>query len=238
MYNNKSSPFQRKYFVILIVSIVTGFIIGFSYNLTQDKKHAPKVSDTYFEQQVLYREQLIAQQERNKELMDERNNLQQKIRDYERSLTKKENDYDELVHQAERLRLLLGYIQGEGDGVRITLTDSEYDPNSINPNDYIVHESHIFKVLTELKISGAEAIAINGQRLTVNSYIHCNGPVITVDGRQYAAPFVIEAVGNPNVLIPSLEIVGGVVDQLLSEKIVVTLEQSDKILMPSTTEES
>ena len=63
--------------------------------------------------------------------------------------------------------------------LKLRYDDGEYDPSVANPNDYIVHESHIFKVINELKISGAEAIAINGQRLKANSYISCNGPVIT-----------------------------------------------------------
>ena len=74
-----------------------------------------------------------------------------------------EAEYKELVKQAEDLRLLIGDIAGTGSGIRITLKDGDYDPMSINPNDYIVHESHIFKIVNELKISGAEAIAINGR---------------------------------------------------------------------------
>ena len=34
-----------------------------------------------------------------------------------------------------------------------------------------------------------------------NSYIKCTGPVITVDGRTFPAPFVIEAIGDMNVLV-------------------------------------
>lgn len=100
-----------------------------------------------------------------------------------------------------------------------------------------MHESHIFKVLNELKIAGAEAIAINGQRLKTNSYISCNGPVITIDGVQYPAPFVVEAVGDQDVLISSLEISGGIFDQLLNEQIIVTLEKSNAIQMQSIIEE-
>ena len=78
----------------------------------------------------------------------------------------------------------------------MTLKDADYDPIEQNPNDYIVHESHIFRVVNELRISGAQGIAINGQRITSNSYIKCTGPVITIDGRTFPAPFVIEAIGD------------------------------------------
>ncbi len=66
-----------------------------------------------------------------------------------------------------------------------------------------------FKVINELYISGADAISINDQRLSSNSFIFCNGPVITVDGNQFPAPFVISAIGDPSVLIPALNIAEG-----------------------------
>ncbi len=223
-------PPSRKQLVILIVCIVTGFIIGYSYNLSKDNM---KVTSPYIDQEESYREELIGQQERNKELMEELNSLQNKIRDYEKTFASNEDQYENLVQEAERLRLILGEIPAVGQGVKITLDDGEYDPNNTNPNDYIVHESHIFKVINELKISGAEAISINGKRLETNSYINCTGPVISIDGEQFPAPFTIEAVGNPESLIASLKIVGGVFDQLINDQIVVTIEQSGQVVMPS-----
>ena len=236
MKNNpqKKAWWSRKYFVILIVCIMTGFIIGFSYNLSKDDEQINSSSNLYAQQRDAYREELIEQQERNKELAEELDGLLETIRQYEREFATPEEHYDELVEEAERLRILMGELPASGKGVSVTLRDDEYSCET-NPNDYIVHESHIFSVINELKIAGAEAIAINGQRLKTNSYISCNGPVITIDGNQYPAPFVIEAVGNPDGLIAALEIGGGVFDQLLNDNVVVTLEKKDLILLPSIT---
>ncbi|MER2036606.1 MAG: DUF881 domain-containing protein [Solibacillus sp.] len=234
--SNKNFPFSRKYIVLLIVCIITGFIIGISYNLTKDKRTLSTASP-HIDQENKYLEDLIAQKERNKELAEELAALEKKIRTYEKEFSSNEDQYEQNIADAEQLRLLLGYSSGEGQGIKVTLEDRDYDPTSTNPNDYIVHESHIFKVLNELKIAGAEAIAINGQRLKTNSYISCNGPVITIDGVQYPAPFVVEAVGDQDVLISSLEISGGIFDQLLNEQIIVTLEKSNAIQMQSIIEE-
>jgi len=126
----------------------------------------------------------------------------------------------------------------QGNGLKVTLQDGDYNPNSVNPNDYIVHESHVFQVINELYISGAEAISINGQRIHGNSYIVCTGPVITVDGVQYPAPFVIEAIGEPDVLTSSMELTGGIMDQLLNDNIIVTLDEGQLIEMPALLAES
>ena len=214
--------------MLLIVCIVTGFIIGFSYNLSKEKRTLSQASSNY-EQENRYRTDLIEQQERNKELAEEQKMLEEKIRDYENEISQDEKSYEQLIEQANSLRLQLGLTEGFGEGVKVTLQDGDYDPSSTNPNDYIVHESHIFSVLNELKIAGAEAILINGQRLRANSYVSCNGPVITIDGQQYPAPFVIEAVGKQDTLMTSLELTGGVLDQLLNDRINVTLEKLDRI---------
>ncbi|WP_413365346.1 DUF881 domain-containing protein [Lysinibacillus sp. 3P01SB] len=236
MKNNpqKSGLWSRKYFVILTVCIITGFIIGYSYNLSKDNRQITSSPTLYTQQQDAYREELIEQQERNKELAEELDEILETIRKYEKEYTTNEERYDELVEEAERLRILMGELPVTGKGISVTLRDDDYT-GVTNPNDYIVHESHVFNVINELKISGAEAIAINGQRLKTNSYISCNGPVITIDGNQYPAPFVIEAVGDQNGLIGALEIGGGVFDQLLNDNIVVTVEKKEQIVMPSIT---
>ena len=231
-HSKKSIFLNRKYFAILVVCIITGFIIGFSYNLSKDDHKTSSVSSVYVQQGEMYREELIEQQERNKELAEELDTLHEIIRNYEKEFATTEEHYELLVEEAEQLRILLGELPAVGKGIAVTLRDNEYDGVG-NPNHYVVHESHIFTVINELKISGAEAIAINGQRLKTNSYISCNGPVITIDGNQYPAPFVIEAVGNQESLIAALEIAGGAVDQLLSDNVVITLEKKEQILMPS-----
>lgn len=236
--NSKGSFFSRKQFELLIVCVTTGFIIGYSYNQAKDNREAGTINSELFEQEDSYREELITQQERNKELTEELNNLQEQIRKYEKSFASNEKDYKKLVEQAEDLRLLLGELKSEGKGIRVTLQDGDYDPKSLNPNDYIVHESHVFKLLNELKISGAQAIAINGQRVMANSYIRCNGPAITIDGTQHPAPFVIEAVGDSETLMASLNLNGGVVDQLLNDNIIVSLEENQKLTMPKVKVES
>lgn len=222
---------QRKQFVILLVCIVTGFIISYSYNLTKKDKVAENASYVY-QTSSTYEEELIVQQERNNELQAELEGLEEKIRTYEQQYNSQDPNYEKNLQQADTIRLLTGEVASKGKGIRVTLNDGEYDGKS-NPNNYVVHESHIFSLLQELKIAGAEAIAINGQRLKVNSYVNCNGPVITVDGRQYPAPFIIEAIGEPKTMVSALKIPGGFVDQIISENVFIELSEEKEIEMPA-----
>ena len=221
-----------------VVFLVLGFILAFSYRTLGINQETDSPKSPTFNKEEDYREGLISQQERNKELTDEIAAKQEEIREYERSFSTGEKDHAGLVEEAKDLRLLLGVIPAIGQGVKVTLKDADYDPVEQNPNDYIVHESHILRVVNELRISGAQGLAINGQRITSNSYIKCTGPVITVDGRTFPAPFVIEAIGDMNVLSSALHLKGGVIDSLIRDNIVVTTEQSKDIRLSALRDES
>ena len=223
----------KKYIMIVLVCIVTGYIIGYSYNLSKDRRDSGIITSAEYQKENVYRQQLIDQQERNKQLVEELLLLEKELRQYEQQVASEEQHYEDMLTEVNKLRLLLGYLPAKGEGVRIQLEDGDYDPSSTNPNEYIIHESHLFKLINELKIAGAEGIAVNGQRLHANSYIVCNGPVITIDGKQYPAPFIVEAVGNKNTLVQAIEITGGVVDQLLNDKIKLTIEKRDQISLKS-----
>ena len=233
MIVNKKPFMTKKYLMIVLVSIVTGYIIGYSYNLSKDRRESGTITSAEYQKESAYRQQLIDQQERNKQLVDELSLLEDKLRQFEQQVASEEQHYNDLLSEVNEIRFLLGHLPAKGEGVRIQLEDGDYNPLSTNPNDYIIHESHLFKLINELKIAGAEGIAVNGQRLHANSYIVCNGPVITIDGKQYPAPFTVEAIGNKETLVQAIELTGGVVDQLLNDQIKITIEKRDQITLKS-----
>lgn len=228
--NNKKT--NRGKILLSLVSLTLGFILAFSYSLSQQRS-AEQVDSITFNQTEEVREQLIQQKERNKELSEELQVVQTKIREYEQQAGGNTSSLEELVKTAEALRLLTGEVAVKGPGYKVELQDGEYDPNQVNPNDYIVHEGHVYMVINELKIAGAEAISVNGKRIHETSYIRCTGPVITVDGETFPAPFVIEAIGNPETLADAAELSGGILDQLRTEQIRIETQKLSELVMQS-----
>jgi uncharacterized protein YlxW (UPF0749 family) len=218
-----------KHVVLSFVCLVLGFIISYSYQLTQEEDN--KGTDRQWERDFAIRDSLIKTEERNLQLQKELLDKQEELRKIEESLATGEQLLFNLVEDAENLRMYNGNVKVQGKGVEITLSDASYVPSEENVNNYIVHEGHVFKVMNELFISGAAAVSINGQRITKNSYIVCNGPVITIDGNQYPAPFIISAIGDPKVLIPALNILGGVKDQLVADNITIKMMEKDRIVI-------
>lgn len=89
-----------------------------------------------------------------------------------------------------------------GPGVRITLTDANLDsiPEGATANDLVIHQQDIEDVMNALWNGGAEAMTVQGVRVTGRTVIRCIGNVILVDGESYSPPYVIEAIGDVDSL--------------------------------------
>jgi uncharacterized protein YlxW (UPF0749 family) len=222
---------QGRHVILSFVCLVLGFMISFSYQYAKDEAPKRNLTDRQWQKEYEYRNKIIEQQEKNRKLNEELVKKQQKVREIEKELADQEQIYYNLVEDAEKLRMYLGKVKVKGPGVEVTLSDASYIPTEASATEYIVHEEHVFSVINELLISGATAVAVNGQRLSHRSYIVCNGPVIEIDGNQHPAPFVISAIGDPNVLLPALNIAGGVKDQLVNDNIVVEIASKDEIII-------
>ncbi|MEH7353022.1 DUF881 domain-containing protein [Neobacillus drentensis] len=229
----KQIKVKGKHFILSLVCLVLGFMLAFSYHLTQKENQTENrdISGKQYEKTLALRNQLIAQEETNRKLQKELKQKQDKVLKNEKDLAKEAQVFLNIAEDTEKYRMFLGKVKVKGKGVKITLSDGAYDPKEDNVNNYLVHEHHVFKVVNELYISGAAAVAINGQRLTSHSYIICNGPVITVDGVPHPAPFIITAIGEPDVLSSALNLSGGVKDQLVNDNLVFTLEKVNEIVL-------
>ncbi|NSL50784.1 DUF881 domain-containing protein [Calidifontibacillus erzurumensis] len=218
-----------KYAILSLVALVLGFLISFSYQLT-NKQSGTIVEGKQWQREYELREKLIRLEETTKRLQQELVEKQQSIREIEAELANQEKSFKTLLEDVEKLRMFAGEVKVKGPGVEVTLSDASYVKAVDNANNYIVHEGHVHKVINELLTAGAKAIAINGQRLVQNSYIACIGPVISVDGHEHSAPFIISAIGDPEVLYSALTILHGVRDQLVMENIEVKIEKKNELI--------
>jgi uncharacterized protein YlxW (UPF0749 family) len=81
-----------------------------------------------------------------------------------------------------------------GDGLRITLQDADTDDDDPNGR---VRDSDLQLVVNGLWASGAEAVAVNGERLGPTTAIRTAGDAILVDVVPLVGPYTVEAIGDP-----------------------------------------
>ena len=80
--------------------------------------------------------------------------------------------------------------------------------------------------------AGAEAIAINDQRIVARTAIRCVGPNIMINGEPTAAEFVVRAIGSSHDLEGALNIPNGIID-VLRMGVKVKVEKSEKVQVPA-----
>ena len=145
----------------------------------------------------------------------------------------------ELKQQVDDARRMAGLTDVMGEGVILILNDANVDDlkaAGVNVNDvnavaqHVVHDSDIRQVLQELKLFGAQAISVNEERMIVSSRILCSGPTIAINSNLYAAPYVVKAIGDREVLYTSLR--DSAFMQLLEEKrLRVSLHRMEHIMI-------
>ncbi len=119
------------------------------------------------------------------------------IASYELELKENGSINSVMENELKDLRITTGFESIKGSGIIVKLSDSERELEDVENVDYLlVHDSDVLKIVNDLKIAGAEAIAINGERVISLSEMKCAGPTITINGSTYGQPFVIMAMGN------------------------------------------
>lgn len=99
------------------------------------------------------------------------------------------------VTRLRRLQVGTGFVAVSGEGVRITVDDS---PDG--GTDGTVRDEDLAKLANGLWEAGAEAISINGERLTAVSAIRNSARVIYVNIRPLTPPYTVLAIGDIRTL--------------------------------------
>lgn len=92
-----------------------------------------------------------------------------------------------------RLQVRTGFIGVRGEGARVTITDAP-------AGGELIRDTDLQLLVNGLWQAGAEAISINGQRLTVRTAIENSGTVVNVSSQPLRSPYVLSVIGNRRTL--------------------------------------
>lgn len=135
--------------------------------------------------------------------------------------------------QARRqaLRVITGFIAVQGPGLRMTVDDAP----SGEPEGR-VRATDLRLLVNGLWEAGAEAIAINGRRLTALSAMVNAGIAVKVNRSELTPPYVVQVIGNPRTLQADLmTTTSGVSFQALADRygFVVQRQDADNLSVPA-----
>lgn len=100
-----------------------------------------------------------------------------------------------LQEELRALDAVDGTQAADGPGVEVVLDNAKSTGNASADALGVIFDRDIQAVVNALFVSGAEAIAVNGQRLTSQTAIREAGSAILVDYRPLSPPYRIDAIG-------------------------------------------
>lgn len=151
------------------------------------------------------REELIDRIQRETTTADELEDSVDALRDDVSARQRKALKDDGGSDGHDLVSILSGAVEVHGPGVRLVVNDSkdaaqggDGDPRETSgfSDTGRVRDRDMQRVVNGLWASGAEAVSINGQRLTALSAIRAAGDAILVDNKPLAPPYTVLAVGD------------------------------------------
>lgn len=102
------------------------------------------------------------------------------------------------VREAEQAAGLSALV---GPGVRIRLDDADSDCPTGDPADCRIRDRDLQAAVNTLFAAGAEAVAVNEERIVATSAIRNAGSAVLVNYRVLGPPYEVAAIGDPDTLV-------------------------------------
>ncbi len=134
-----------------------------------------------------------------------------------------------LQDELTKTKLYAGYTAVQGPGVEIILPMEEKNGFLTGLSEA---QDEILRLINELRIAGAEAISINGQRIISTSEVRVAGDFINVNLTRLSPPYHILALGNKKMK-NTLEIPNGYIMYLRDLGVDVQIEEKELLQIPA-----
>lgn len=146
-----------------------------------------------------------------------------KILNYRNDIENNQKNSELLSEELAETEKYLGYTDVKGEGLTITLADTDYKQ---------VQSSDILLLVNELRLAGAEAISINDERVVSTTEIaNVDTRFVIVNGKRVVAPFTVKAIGDKKYLESAISIKGGYIDEIKAKEVAINYSVDNNILI-------
>jgi uncharacterized protein YlxW (UPF0749 family) len=140
------------------------------------------------------------------QLTEEVQSLSERLSGLQGSASGGPGDLEDVLARLERLEAAAGIEALAGPGVVVELMDSPRVPTSAAEEaDLRIQDTDLRLVVNALWQAGAEAVAVNGQRVVSTTAIRRAGGVVLVNYRAVASPYRVVALGDAEALEDGLD---------------------------------
>ncbi|HET6667603.1 MAG TPA: DUF881 domain-containing protein [Intrasporangium sp.] len=187
-------------FVVPLVTAAAGIMFAMSFQAAQgDDLRADRDLPSL----------IIDGDSRNEAKAKELDAILQEVEALTRANGPKDTRLEALNSQSERIAAAAAATKVKGPVVEVVLDDSDRRldslPDRFTADDIVVHQQDVQAVVNALWASGAEAMMIQDQRVISTSAVRCVGNTLILQGRVYAPPYRIQAIGPVDSMLRGLD---------------------------------
>jgi uncharacterized protein YlxW (UPF0749 family) len=216
--------------VVAVLLALVGFLAVTQIRTEWQIRRTLRIPSTRLEELAF---ELREQERRRTALEGQVADLRGRLAEYERAAAEGRTAAVRVSRELQEMRALVGLTPLEGPGIVVTLNDSTRPPRpGEDPNKTILHYSDIATVVAELWAAGAEAVALNGERIVSSTGINCVGTTILCNTKRMAPPYVIAAIGDRTGLAHYLRRPGGSLELLAAFDFPVRVSSPAKVEVP------
>ena len=219
---------------IFAATLFLGLLLGVELRSNYESKAQLNEEQSQVE---MYNAMLENEKEKSEKLtnkLEKANKRNEKLLKVSKNDKKKKKD---ISRRLKKVRFLAGMTDVSGEGVTVILDDASKDDltdDTEEYTDYVIHDIDVIRVLNVLRAAGAQAISINGERLTSESSQICAGSTIMVNKNKYVLPFEIKAIGDADKLYDAF-VESEIYTELVFFKMKADVEKSYDLLLKAGT---
>jgi uncharacterized protein YlxW (UPF0749 family) len=199
---------------LTLVCLIFGALLMIQFR-TQGRIAKAQLADSSADQATI----IASLYDANVELRREAEKLLAQRDDFQRSLD--QSDLDHMVSELNKLRVFNCQSEVTGPGLELRIATE-------------IRPEYAQDLINELRNAGAEALAVNGLRITVNSAVTAYQGQVVINGTLVEAPVVVQAIGSPDTLDRALDRKGGMISYLRNTYpgVEITLTKQAAVTLP------
>lgn len=213
---------EKKVVISVVLGIISVFLVA---AMSIQLKTIDQTDITSLEsmQEEELRGEILELKDKNEELQSKIEENEEKIKEYNETISNNQKASELLQSELSEYEQQIGLTDVTGEGVIITLTDSDMQSYSYN---------NLVDFVNELKYAGATAISINDCRIIATTEIvEISKRYILLNGDQrISSPYVIKAIGDKQKIVDTLKLKDeGYIDLYTNADYDVKMEESNNI---------
>lgn len=211
---------KGKLVITITISIMSMILFGVIFAQFKVVNEVNIAQIEYMSEQEL-KESLIEWKEKYETTETKIKDTIKKIQEYDKKAQSNEEARELVKKELTEAKKRYGLTSVEGDGLIITLIDSD---------ERVYDYKDLLNLVNELRDAGAEAISINDQRLiNMTDIFTISNRYIKVDSKKISSPYVIKVIGDKTYLKSALTIKNGYVDLKEKDGYDISIQEKSKI---------